>query len=212
MVFTALGWTHFDDAHHGWSESREESLLRAVELAKKVQTLDDSDPMIHALWGAIYLQQGRYDQAIAEGEKSVALGPNQALPHFLLAMFLHQTGRYKKALPLVRKAMRLDPYYPFTYLELLGSVYFQMGEYEKAVETFKMLVVREPHRIVGHQGLAIAYIRLGRKEQVRSEVAEVLRLFPEFSLEVYRKQAHLRNMDPAVVESDIEALREAGLK
>jgi tetratricopeptide (TPR) repeat protein len=211
MVFTALGWTHFDDAHHGWSESREESLLIAVELAKKVQALDDSDPNIHALWGAIYLRQGRYDQAIAEGEKAVALGPNQALPHFLLAMFLHHTGRYKKALLLLRKAMRLDPYYPFTYLELLGSVYLQMGEYEKAVEAFKMLVVREPHSIVGHQGLAIAYIRLGRKEQVRSEVAEVLRLFPEFSLEVYRKQAHGRDMDPAVVASDIEALREAGL-
>jgi hypothetical protein len=36
-------------------------------------------------------------------------------------------------------------------------------------------------------------------------VAEVLRLFPEFSLEVYRKQAKWRDMD-------IEALREAGLK
>jgi TolB-like protein/Tfp pilus assembly protein PilF len=211
MVFTALGWTHFDDAHHGWSESREESLLQAVELAKKVQTLDDSDPMIHALWGAIYLQQGRYDQAIAEGEKSVALGPNQALPHFLLAMFLHDTGRYKEALPLIRKAMRLDPYYPFTYLELLGGVYLSLEAYDKAVEAFKVLVVREPHSIVGHQGLAIAYIRLGRKEQARSEVAEVLRLFPEFSLEVYRKQAHGRDMDPAVVTSDIEALREAGL-
>jgi adenylate cyclase len=211
MVFTALGWTYWEDAHHGWSESRGESLLRAVELAKKALALDDSDPMIHALWGAIYLRQGRYDQAIAEGEKAVALGPNQALPHFLLAMFLHHTGRYKEALPLIRKAMRLDPYYPFTYLELLGSVYFQMGEYKKAVEAFKMLVVREPHSIVGHRGLAIAYIRLGRKEQTQSEVAEVLRLFPEFSLEVYRKQAHGRDMDPAVVASDIEALREAGL-
>jgi hypothetical protein len=87
-----------------------------------------------------------------------------------------------------------------------------MGGYEEAVEAFKMLVVREPHRIVGHVGLAIAYIRLGRKEQVRSEVAEVLRLFPEYSLEVYRKQAHRRDMDSAVVESDIEALREAGLE
>ncbi len=212
MVFTGLGWTYWEDAFHGWSETREESLQRAVELAKKSLALDDSDPMIHARWGAIYLRQGRYDQAIAEGEKSVALGPNQALPHFLLAMFLHHTGRYKEALPLLRKAMRLDPYYPFTYLELLGSVYFQMGEYEKAVEAFKMLVVREPHSIVGHQGLAIVYIRLGRKEQARSEVVEVLRLFPEFSLEVYRKQAHGRDMDPAIVESDIEALREAGLK
>jgi adenylate cyclase len=211
MVFTALGWTHFDDAFHGWSESREESLLRAVELAKKALALDDSDPMIHALWGAIYLRQGRYDQAIAEGERSVALGPNQADPHFLLAMYLSHTGRYKEAVPLIRKAMRLNPYYPSTYLELLSRVYLQMGEYEEAVEAFKMLVVREPHRIVGHVGLAIAYIRLGRNEQARSEVAEVLRLFPEFSLEVHRKQLHLMVMNPAIVESDIEALREAGL-
>jgi len=56
------------------------------------------------------------------------------------------------------------------------------------------------------------FLRLGRKEQVRSKVAEVLRLFPEFSLEVYRKQAHGRDMDPAIVEGDIEALSEAGLK
>ncbi len=101
--------------------------------------------------------------------------------------------------------MRLDPYYPSFYLELLSLVYLSMEEYEKAVEAFKMLVVREPHSIVGHQGLAIAYIRLGRKEQARSEVAEVLRLFPEFSLEVFRKQAKWRDMD-------IEALREVGLK
>ncbi len=204
-VFIWLGWTHFEDAHHGWSESREESLLRAVELAKKAQALDDSDPMIHALWGAIYLRQGRFDQAIAEGEKSVVLGPNQAEPHLMLAMYLHSTGRHKEALPLLRKAMRLDPYYPSFYLELLGSIYLHMEEYSKAVEAYRVLVVREPHRLVGHQGLAIAYIRLGRKEQARSEVAEVLRLFPEFSLEVYRKQAKWRDMD-------IEALREAGLK
>ncbi|MDB4444036.1 adenylate/guanylate cyclase domain-containing protein [bacterium] len=211
-VFTALGWTYWEDAFHGWSESRGESLLRAVELAKKALAMDDSDPDIHALWGAIYLHQGRYDQAIAEGEKSVALGPNQSFPHLLLGMYLSHTGRYKEALPLVRKAMRLDPYYPSVYLELLGGVYHLLGEYEKAVEAFRMLVVREPHSLVGRQGLVIAYIRLGRKEQARSEVAELLRLFPEYSLEVYRKQAHRMRMDPAVVESGIEALREAGLK
>jgi TolB-like protein/class 3 adenylate cyclase/cytochrome c-type biogenesis protein CcmH/NrfG len=211
-VFTALGLTHFDDARHGWSESREASLLRAVELAKKAQALDDSDPMIHVLWGAIYLRQGRYDQAIAEGEKSVALGPNQAYPHIMLAMYLtYHTSRYKEALPLVRKAMRLDPYYPSFYLELLGHLYLSMEAYEKAVEAFKVLVVREPHRIEGRLGLAVAYIRRGLKEQARSAVAEVLRLYPGYSLEVYRKQLDLMDMDPAAVESLIKALREAGL-
>ena len=86
-----------------------------------------------------------------------------------------------------------------------------MEEYEKAVEAFRVLVVREPQSKMGHQGLAIAYIRLGRKEQARSEVAEVLRLFPEYPLEVARKQAQLMNMDSTVMENYIEALREAGL-
>jgi TolB-like protein/Flp pilus assembly protein TadD len=210
-VITALGWTYWEDAFHGWSESRGDSLLRAVELAEKAQALDDSDPWIHALWGAIYLRQRRYDQAIAEGKKSVALGPNQSFPHLLLGTYLYHIGRYKEALPLVRKAMHLDPYYPSVYLELLGQVYLSLEAYDKAVEAFKVLVVRETHRIVGHQGLAVAYIRLGRKEQARSEVAEVLRLFPEYSLEVARKQAQLMNMDPRVMGNYIEALREAGL-
>ena len=210
-AITALGWTYWEDAFHGWSETRGESLQRAVELAEKAQALDDSDPWIHALWGAIYLRQGRYDQAIAEGEKSVALGPNQSFPHILLGTYLHHIGRYKEALPLVRKAMRLDPYYPSIYLELLGHVYLSMEAYEKAVEAFRVLVVREPQSKTGHRGLAIAYIRLGRKEQARSEVAEVLRLFPEYSLEVARKQAQLENMDSTVIENYIDALRKAGL-
>ena len=182
-VFTALGWTYWEDAHHGWSESQEESLLRAVELAKKAQAMDDSDPMIHALWGAIYLRQGRYDQAIAAGKKSVALGPNQSFPHLLLGMYLSHTSKYKEALPLVRKAMRLNPYYPSVYLELLGSIYYLLGDHEEAVEAFKMLVIRKPQGIVGRQGLVMAYIRLGWKEQARTEMAELLRVFPEYSLE-----------------------------
>ncbi|MBW2722579.1 MAG: adenylate/guanylate cyclase domain-containing protein [Deltaproteobacteria bacterium] len=199
-VFTALGWTYWEDAQHGWSESQEESLLRAVELAKKAQAMDDSDPMIHALWGAIYLRQGRYDQA-----------PNQSFPHLLLGMYLSHTGKYKEALPLVRKAMRLNPYYPAVYLELLGGIYYLLGDHEKAVEAFKMLVIRKPQGIVGRQGLVLAYIRLGWKEKARTEMAELLRVFPEYSVEAYRKQAHSMRIDPAVVESDIKALRETGL-
>ena len=211
QVYTALGWTYWEDAFHGWSESRETSLLRAVELAEKALALDDSDPMIHGLWGAIYLQQKRYDLAIAKGEESIALGPNQAFPHFLLAMYLFHTGRYQEAVPLIKKAMRLNPYYPTFYLELLGGVYLRMEDYEEAIKAFKQLVARQPNRIVGHLGLAVAYTRLGRKEQARAEVAEVLRLNPQYSLDVYRQQAHGMDWDPDEVERDIEDLREAGL-
>ena len=53
--------------------------------------------------------------------------PNQADPHFLLAMYLSHTGRYKEALPLVRKAMRLDPYYPSYLPASIGRRLFANG-------------------------------------------------------------------------------------
>jgi adenylate cyclase len=211
-VFTALGWTYWEDAYHGWNEPGEASLPRAVELAKKALAMDDSDPDVHALWGAIYLKQGLYDQAISAGERSVALGPNQSFPHLLLGMYLSATRRYKEALPHVKKAMRLDPYYPSVYLELLGGIYYLLGEHEEALEAFKVLVAREPHGVVGRQGLVMSYIRLDRKEHARSEVKELSRLFPEYSLEMYKKQALRMRIDPAVLASDIEVLREAGVR
>lgn len=39
-VFIGLGWTYWEDAFHGWRESREESLPRAVEFAKKTLALE----------------------------------------------------------------------------------------------------------------------------------------------------------------------------
>ena len=68
---------------------------------------------------------------------------------------------------MIKKAMRLNPYYPSFYLELLGGVYLRMGDAEEAVTAFKRLAVREPDRIIGHLGLAVAYIRLGLKEKAR---------------------------------------------
>jgi hypothetical protein len=58
--------------------------------------------------------------------------------------------------------------------------------------------------------LAVVYNELGQPAEAQKEAAEVLRLNPKFSLEVYRQREPIK--DPAVLERHIAALRTAGLK
>jgi hypothetical protein len=58
--------------------------------------------------------------------------------------------------------------------------------------------------------LAAVYSELGQAVEARAEAAEVLRLNPQFSLEVHRQRMPIK--DPALLERHIAALRKAGLK
>jgi hypothetical protein len=51
---------------------------------------------------------------------------------------------------------------------------------------------------------------LGKDAEAHIEVAEVLRLNPNFSLEIHKERVPIK--DPAMLERHIAALRRAGLK
>jgi tetratricopeptide (TPR) repeat protein len=51
----------------------------------------------------------QYGQAIAEGERTIALNPNLAQGYFQLAEVLNFSDQPKQAIDLAAKAMRLDP-------------------------------------------------------------------------------------------------------
>jgi hypothetical protein len=57
--------------------------------------------------------------------------------------------------------------------------------------------------------LAMNYIRLGQGKEAREAAAELLRLFPIFSLEWDRKYSYYKN--PSHLEHQHEDLRKAGL-
>ena len=61
-----------------------------------------------------------------------------------------------------------------------------------------------------HVELTILYSELGRLEEAKAEAAEILKLVPNFSVEVYGERVPYK--DPAQAERDMAALRKAGLK
>jgi adenylate cyclase len=210
VAYAGLGWTHQMDWVWQWSRDSQ-APERAFELAQKAITFDDSVPVAHQLLGQVYLlQKKHYEQALTEGERAVALDPNSADGYARLGLIMVSIGEHEKAVGLVEKAMRLNPRYPTWYLLWLGGAYNGLDRFEEAIATLKKAVIREPNFLGPHLFLTIAYSRSNREAEAREEVAEILRLNPQYSLEGVRQR--LAYKDLMTTERIIAALRKAGLK
>ena len=203
-----LSYSHFRDWFYQWSEATQ-PLDRALEAAQKAVALDGSLPLAHTHLAMVYVWKKQHEQAIAEGERAIALDPKFAESYSRLGQILSFAAKPEEGIDLVRKAMRLDPHYPFTYLFFLGQAYEQMGQYEDAVAALKRCITRNPDYLSPHRTLAVIFSELGREEEARAEVAEVLRISPRASLESQRER--MPHKDRAVLERHLNALRKAGL-
>jgi adenylate cyclase len=213
VAWTLLGWTYWAEARFGWTESPVESIKRSVEIAEKVATINDTLPELYLLWSNIYLFQGDSEKAINAGKKAIALGPNNALSHVLLAYAMNYAGRFEEAIELGKKAIRLSPYSSPWYLMILNDAYRMAGHYEEALAGGKLYLNRcrkgECNPFMAHMSLARTFINLGRMDQARAHTTEMLKIEPGFSLEQARKIISFK--DPALTERAINALRLAGL-
>ena len=97
-----------------------------------------------------------------------------------------------------------------SYLNLLGFAYRIAGRYQEALAPLKKALTLSPNHMPSHVNLAVCYAELGRLEEARAEVAEVLRLAPSFSLESSKQNTPYK--DPADLERYLDGLRKAGMK
>jgi tetratricopeptide (TPR) repeat protein len=160
--------------------------------------------------GSISLYQQQYEQAQAEMERAVALAPNEAGTYAALAEVLSDMGRTEEALEAVAQALRLKSEAADGHLGSVGTAYAVAGRYAEARAPLQRYLSRYPNTLHIHLMLAVVYSELGQAAEARAEAAEVLRLNPQFSLEVHKQRAPIK--DPAVLERHIAALRKAGLK
>jgi adenylate cyclase len=208
-LYMGLAITHIYDVWFGTTESPEQSLARAFELAQKAISLDDSNAAAYSVLGQVYAMKRQYDQAIAECERAVSLDPNSAENLMRLGTVLNYAGRAGEAIPYLQNAIRLNPLPTANYFVQLAFAYRESREYEKAIEAAKKALQREPNTQSPYIHMTISYIRLGREEEARASAAEILRINPRFSLERYAK---ILPFSQPVADRVVEDLRKAGLK
>jgi adenylate cyclase len=208
-LYMGLAIVHMYDMWYGTTESPDQSLDLAFELAQKAISLDNSNATAHGILGHVYAMKRQYDRAIAECERAVFLDPNSAENIFWLGMALNWAGRTEEAIPYIQNAIRLNPLPPALYFVQLAVSYRDSGQYEKAIEASKKALQREPNTQFAYIHMAISYIRLGQEKEARAAAAEILRINPKFSLERYAK---ILPFPQPVADLVIEDLRKAGLK
>jgi tetratricopeptide (TPR) repeat protein len=209
QAWLQIGWTHYRDGRFGWTDTPAKSLSQAEDLAQKTLTLDDSMPEAYSLLSVVFMARRQNDKAVAYGEKALALAPNLADLTATIGVTYLYSGRPEEAIELVKKAMRLSPYYPAWYLPVLGLAYRLTGQYEEAIATMEKWPPRDPRSMLPHMILAFTYVEAGRKEDAHAAVAEVLKRNPKASIKGYAKMIPYK--DPAEIERVLESLRKAGL-
>jgi len=156
-----------------------------------------------------YLQRKQHDQAIGEAEGMMTIAPDGPDGYTWLAHVLNHVGRYQEAVEFAEKAEQIDPGSGWP----LYHAYRLTGRHEDAVAIAERFLTPEIDfygAFSTHIALAIMYSELGRTDEAKAEAAEILKLVPNFSVDVYGERIPYK--DPAQAERDMAALRKAGLK
>ena len=210
MAYFLLAKTHYMDVWLGMTKSAKDSLTRAWELNQKAIELDEDLADAYGLLSALCIYKRDFDRAIMEGERGVAVAPNSADAYAWLGMAMRFAGMWERAIPILKKAIRLNPFPQTWYYLQLGACYRTAGQYEEALSALKKAIQREPDNIFAYLVLCSTYEEMGRVEETRAMVSEVYRVDPKFSLTQLEKVFVQR--DQEIKNRFFNSLRRAGLK
>ena len=210
VVYTLMSGVNYFEYWLSLGKSPQESIEKGMEMAQKALAMDDSTPRVHTFLALFYYLKREYDKAIAEAEWAVAIAPGSAYSYNCYGLILNFAGRPEEAIPVLQKAIRLNPVGDSLNFYHLGQAYRLTGRFEKAVSEYKKALQRGPDNLFAHLGLTATYSIMGREQEARTQAAEVLRLNPKFSVDSYAKRINFK--DQSIADKYIDALREAGLK
>jgi adenylate cyclase len=208
-AYVLLGTTHINDVYLGTSQSPKDSIAKATEFIQTALAVNGSLADAHSMLGVLYSWSGRYDEGIAEAERGVELDPNSGQAYYNLTLVLRWAGKSKEAIPVIRKALRLEPIPPDNYVQQLALVYLQTGDCKEAIAACDKGLKRQPDHLVSRIIMAAVYGSCGREKEARKEAAEVLRINPKFTVESFMMKIPYKN--PADRDRTAQGLRKAGL-
>jgi adenylate cyclase len=211
-AYAASAETRFHDALEGFTEEPAKTLDEALSLAKRAVSLDHKDTFAHFAVGRVQSLRREYEESIAELTTALDFNPSFAQAHLGLGFVFTMSGRMQEAIPHLEKAVRLSPRDPrlWSFLNVRALAHHLMGQYEDALE-WASKAVRQPnagHWTIAHVAAALGH--LGRIEEARAAVSELLRRNPEFSCSFVRKY-RFSVKNSADVENYLDGLRLAGL-
>ena len=102
--------------------------------ATRYKKSKESKPeLAHTNQGTTYSKKGKYNEAIKEYEKAIAINPNCTLAYYNRSVAYTKTKQYDKAINDCNKVLKLDPRHANSYYTR-GVSYWHLGSKNQAVK------------------------------------------------------------------------------
>ena len=186
---------------------------RADTLLRRALDLEPNRAAVYFVLGEVRRSQGRFQEAVDALQTAIALDRNYARAYLQLGTTLMLLGRPEEAIPLAEHAIRLSPRDPNIgdCFWLIGTAHLLIGRLDEAIEMLEKARSASPRLWYVHLYLAGAYGLAHRVDEAKQELAEHLRLRPEFNSLAAMRAAMPQGNYPVYVEQSERTL-DVGLR
>lgn len=178
-AYALLANTYNYEYMSGWRQ--DEALLdRAEDLVQRALAVDRGSPEALATLAALHIARGRWREASASAERSIAIAPSFEMAHFLLGMAQRNLGSPLAALASLRRGLRLDPRGQAPVLASLADLNYRIGRVKEGVGLWERIRSENPDHVASRLMLAEHHDHEGRTADADAALQEVLAINPAF--------------------------------
>ncbi len=135
---------------------------KAAECYEKLLQLAPSAAELYSNLGLARYFQKEFEPAEKAFEEALRRNPDLFVPNFFLGRLYFETDRYQRALPLLQKALKLQPQQE-TVRRFLAAVLVGLEFFDEAIAQYRGLLERKPEDIESLHCLGLVYLDLGQK-------------------------------------------------
>jgi adenylate cyclase len=209
QAYAGLGFAYMFDYQNRWSDDPDGSLPLAKRYAEQAIEKNPKDPLARAVAAVTATFNGDLDLAQSQINLALSLNPNLAMAYNIAGSIRMYAGQPLEAIPVIERAMRLDPATKTQYLHFLGMSNLLAGKYETAVALFKERIALVPGTDFSRSALASALGHLGEVEEARRVWRELKEINPEYSFSEHLSRLPFKRQEDAKRLAD--GLEKAGL-
>src|SRR6516165_1142817 len=204
-----LGFTLTDQARFGWEKDEAATYEAALGCAARALAVDPNSDEAYVTLGYTRLFQRRHDDALAAGEKAIALCSNSAGSYHMAALFHGFAGDFRRAAQYEQQAERLSPLSRNESMNHAAWAKFHLGDLVAARDTASRILIERPHWLTAQVTLAASLWNLGNEDEARLIVRKMLANHPNLTASRWAQRLPYRHQKDLDVL--ITPLRLAGL-
>jgi len=130
--------------------------------------------------GNVHLDEGNYDEAIADYSQAIRLDPNYVAAYNDRGIAYKNIGDNDNAIADYNQAIRLNPNYAAAYNNR-GLAYKNIGDNDNAIADYSQAIRLNPNYAAAYNNRGHAYFNIGDNDNAIADYNQVIRLDPNYA-------------------------------